>query len=458
MAESIQKTENGEVISELRGVSKRFLTPSGKEIQILENVQLKVCENELIAILGPSGCGKSTLLRILSGLIPPTQGEVYYRGKRLEGLNPGVAMVFQNFALYPWLTVGENIELGLEAIGVARSERSEKMRKVVSRVGLTGFEEAYPKELSGGMKQRVGIARALAVEPDILCMDEPFSGLDVLTAENLRQEIIQLWLHHEMSTQTIFLVTHNISEAIYLATRIVVLGSNPGQIRAIVENPLPYPRDYRSKDFLNLADHIHDLITNVMIPDEVPKEPPALERRKVSLKIEPLPNVDADDIVGLIEAIHIRGGRIDIFDFAEEVDKEFGDLVLIAKAAEMLNLVDTPKHDVQLTEIGKTFATTDHGEQQRIFKKQLEKLNIFDVVFKMLLTTEEHQLDDEIIEEEFAIRLPNEKPIELFETLLNWGRYAGVFAYDPRGHKLILERRKESREHATDTPSPPSSE
>jgi NitT/TauT family transport system ATP-binding protein len=440
-------SQTHEVITELKNVSKEYLHPSGKLIKILENVNLAIFDNELVAILGPSGCGKSTLLRILSGLIPPTRGEVYYRNQPLLGLNPGVAMVFQNFALYPWLTVSENIEIGLEAKGIEKAERTQKAEQVIAKVGLTGFEDAYPKELSGGMKQRVGIARAMIVEPDLLCMDEPFSGLDVLTAENLRQEIVQLWLKAKANPETILLVTHNITEAIYLATRVVVLSSNPGQIRAVVENPLPYPRNYRSKEFLALADHIHDLITNVMIPDEaVPEAAPFVPRKKMIPKMEPLPNVDADDIVGLIEAIQARGGEIDIFDFAEEVDQEFGKLVLVAKAAEMLDLVDTPKHNVLLTETGITFATSDHAIRQNVFREQLVKLHIFSWVLKLLQNAPEHTIDAELVEEEFAIRIPNENPLDLFETLLNWGRYAGLLAFDPRTNKLILERREKPRE------------
>ncbi len=435
-------------ITELKGVDRDFLSPSGKMLQILSNINLTVREKELIAILGPSGCGKSTLLRILSGLIKPTRGEVFYRGQRLEGLNPGVAMVFQNFALYPWLTVYENIELGLEAKGEPKPLRQEKILQIISQVGLTGYEEAYPKELSGGMKQRVGIARALAVEPDLLCMDEPFSGLDVLTAENLRQEIINLWMDQEMPTHAVLLVTHNISEAIFLANRIVVLGRNPGQIRAIVDNTLPYPRDYRSYDFLALTDRIHDLITHVLIPDENLEATPRPEKKRLSVKLEPLPQVDASDIVVLLEAIHARGGEIDMFDFAEEMSQEFGKVVLTAKSAEMLNFVHTPRHLVALTPIGRSFVTGDHDEQQLLFRNQITQLRIFDLVLGLLEKADENLIDAEVIEEEFAIRLPIENPIDLFETLVNWGRYAGLLDFDARTNKLILEKDKsgESKE------------
>lgn len=434
------------VITELKGVTKEYLQPSRKKLTILEKVDLAIYENEWLALLGPSGCGKSTLLRILCGLIPPSSGEVYYRQQKLSGLNPGVAMVFQNFALYPWLTVQENIELGLKVLAIPVLKRAQKVRQVIERVGLTGFEEAYPKELSGGMKQRVGLARALAVEPEILCMDEPFSALDVLTAENLRQEIVQLWLKKQMNTQTILTVTHNISEAIYLSTRIVILSRNPGKIHAIVENPLPYPRNPKSPAFQALEDRLHDLLTHLFIPDEPALETaPLLEPRRVPAKIVPIPKVDMGEVVGLAEAIHARGGQIDLFDFADEVNKEFGHVVLIAKAAEMLDLVETPRHEVILTEKGKLFATAHHSLRQQLFLEELKELPVFALILKMLQNAQTHELDEEIIEEELAIRLPNEDPMQLFETLINWGRYADLLDYDPRTKMLSLERVKEEK-------------
>lgn len=443
-----ETTQNNRLIlSELKGVSKSFQQGS-KTLSILEHIDLKISDNELIAILGPSGCGKSLLLRILCGLIPPTQGKVLYRGEVLNGLNPGVAMVFQNFALYPWLNIEENIALGLEALPLSPSEKKQRIEKIISRVGLGGFEEAYPKELSSGMKQRVGIARALAMEPDLLCMDDPFSGLDVLSGENLRQEIIELWQEAQMKTSTILLVTHDITEAILMATRIIVLDSNPGHIREVIINSLPYPRNARSFEFQQLADRIHDSISNVLIPDEAPQESSKYNRRGSRQKLEPLPHVDVEEIIGLLEAILARSNQVDLFDFAEEVDQAFSQVLLIAKAAELLNLAETPKHEVKLSLLGKIFVEADHDLRQKIFREQITKLVIFEYIVQLLKKSEDHQIDEERLEEELALKIPNENPLIIFETLINWGRYAGILDYDTKSRRLYLE----IEEDLTNTP------
>ena len=264
-----------DIICESRNVTKTFHLPGGKELKVLDNISLDVRREHITAILGPSGCGKSTLVRILTGLVEPTSGEVLVHGQPLRGLSPVVSMVFQSFALYPWLTVAENVAVGLNGRVVDPQKSTEMVARAVDRVGLEGFEEAYPKELSGGMKQRVGIARALVAQPELLCMDEPFSGLDVLTAENMRVELVNLWRDATTDPNSVLVVTHNINEAVFLATRIVVMGANPGQIRKVLDNPLPYPRDYHDPAFIAMADHIHDILTMALIPDEpvAPRHP-----------------------------------------------------------------------------------------------------------------------------------------------------------------------------------------
>lgn len=233
----------------LKNVRKFYQQPNGQQIVILENISLELRPGEIVALLGPSGSGKSTLMRIVAGLIPPSQGEVLYHERPLVGLNPGVAIVFQSFALYPWLTVLENVELGLKAKGEPPEARRQKALKMIDIIGLDGFENAYPKELSGGMRQRVGFARALAVEPELLCMDEPFSALDVLTAENLRFELLDLWLERRIPTKAVLIVTHGIEEAVIMADRIIVLGRNPGRIRADLPVTLPHYRDRKHPSF-----------------------------------------------------------------------------------------------------------------------------------------------------------------------------------------------------------------
>jgi ABC-type nitrate/sulfonate/bicarbonate transport system ATPase subunit len=245
-----------DIICEARNVTKTYGPPGGKELKVLDGISLEVRRHNITCILGPSGCGKSTLLRILTGLIEPTAGEVLVHGQPLHGLSPVVSLVFQSFALYPWLTVAENVAMGLNGREVDPAKKPEMVARAIDRVGLEGFEEAYPKELSGGMKQRVGIARALVAQSELLCMDEPFSSLDVLTAENLRVELVNLWRDATTDPNSVLVVTHNINEAVFLATRIVVLGAHPGQIRKVLDNPLPYPRDYHDAAFIAMAERI----------------------------------------------------------------------------------------------------------------------------------------------------------------------------------------------------------
>ena len=253
---------------EIRNVFQSFPGAGGGSVEILHDIKLEIREHEVVAILGPSGCGKSTLLRAIIGLEQPTSGQIFYRGQVQVGLNPSTALVFQNFALFPWLTVQQNVAVGLSHLSLAAAEREKRVRQVIDAVGLAGSEEAYPKELSGGMKQRVGLARALAVEPEILCMDEPFSALDVLTSETLRNEVIDLYTSKTSPVNTILMVTHSISEGVFMATRLVVMGAHPGTIRAVLDNPLPYPRDEHHPDFLALNQKLHALITQTVLPAE----------------------------------------------------------------------------------------------------------------------------------------------------------------------------------------------
>src|SRR6476659_702772 len=309
-------------LCEARNVSHDFLMPNGSTLRVLENVSVQVKPGEVVALLGPSGSGKSTLLRILAGLIPPTEGEVLYHGTKTEGLTPGVGIVFQSFALYPWKTVSENIEIVLQAAGLPRGEIGARAERVIRTVGLAGFEEAYPRELSGGMKQRLGIARALSVNPEILFMDEPFSHVDALTAEGLRAEVIDLWAPEDTNPSSILMVSHDIKEVVYMADRIIVLSSHPGRVRTVVENPLPRPRDYRSRESEELVDYLHEIITGAEMPDV-----PAAASAPARSRIEPLPQATTSEIVGLLEYLDAHGGVDDIFDLAAETDHEFGHMM-----------------------------------------------------------------------------------------------------------------------------------
>src|SRR6266699_2409837 len=283
------------VLCEARNISQDFTLPNGQQLRVLEHVSVTVGAGEVVALLGPSGSGKSTILRMLAGLITPTHGEVFYHGQPLHGLNPGVAIVFQSFALYPWMTVTENVRVVHEVLRPPRQEIAERTERGITRVGLGGFEKAYPKELSGGMKQRVGIARALAVEPELLCMDEPFSALDVLTGETLRNEVIDLYTGKTSPVTTILIVTHSISEAVFMATRIVVMGAHPGTIRAVLDNPLPYPRDERQRELRMLSQKLHALITRTVIPEEPAPAVAAGARRPV---VQSIPTVSLAATIG----------------------------------------------------------------------------------------------------------------------------------------------------------------
>src|ERR1700689_1283575 len=250
-----------ETIIEARGLEKFYGDPGQNIIQVIAPTDISVYAGEILAVLGPSGSGKSTLLRMLTGLSKPSAGEVLWHGKPVANQSPNVSIVFQSFALFPWLTVLENVEAPLKARGFGEVERRKRSLKILETVGLDGFETAYPKELSGGMKQRVGFARALVVEPEVLFMDEPFSALDVLTAENLRGELLELWLNKKMPTSAIFIVTHNIEEAVLLADRVVVLGTHPAKIRADFRISLPQPRDRKTARFVEIVDYVYKIMT-----------------------------------------------------------------------------------------------------------------------------------------------------------------------------------------------------
>jgi NitT/TauT family transport system ATP-binding protein len=312
----------GETIIEGRQIEKCYAQPDGREIQIIAPMDLTVESGTICALLGPSGSGKSTLLRILSGLTAPSSGKVLVHGQPLNGRTPNIGMVFQSFALFPWLTVLENVEAPLAARGLEHSDRHRQALQALAIVGLKGFENAYPKELSGGMKQRVGFARALAVEPEVLFMDEPFSALDVLTAESLRRELMELWINHQIPTKSIFLVTHNIEEAVLLADRIVVLGTHPAKIRADFRISLPQPRDRKTAEFLIYVDYIYKVMTQPELECHPVTE--LLTPHKPSFQV--LPHATAGGMAGLLEFLNDRGGKEDLYHLAEELLMEVDDL------------------------------------------------------------------------------------------------------------------------------------
>jgi NitT/TauT family transport system ATP-binding protein len=424
-----------EPIIQARQVEKSFSQPDGRQIQVIAPLDLSIEPDCVTALLGPSGSGKSTLLRMLSGLTPPSGGEVLWHGTPVANANPNVAIVFQSFALFPWLSVRENVEAPLLARALPPFERHRRALRALVSVGLKGFEEAYPKELSGGMKQRVGFARALAVEPEILFMDEPFSALDVLTAENLRGELMELWVAKKIPTRCIFIVTHNIEEAVMLADRIVVLARSPARIRADFRVPLPQPRDRKSATFVLYVDYIY----KVMTQPELEFAPPAALERRTKAGIQPLPHARPGGVAGLLELLVDRGGEEDMYHVADDLLLEVDDLLPIIDAAVLLGFAETREGDIQITPQGREFAEGDIQRRKDIFREAL----LSHPTFLQTMDSALHQKSDHSMPLEFFRDLLDEHfsqhDVQLqLDTALNWGRYAEIFTYDQETDTLRL--------------------
>ena len=422
-------------IAQTIGVSKSYSDESGHARVVLKDIDFAVRKGETVAVLGPSGCGKSTLLRILIGLIPPTSGTVRQHGAPLGGIHPGAAVVFQNFALFPWLTVEENVRVGLNGRPLPVVEARDRVASAIEQVGLAGVERAFPKELSGGMKQRVGIARALVGRPELLCMDEPFSALDVLTAESLRAEVYRLWSDGETGLSSILIITHLIDEAVYLGDRIVILGANPGTIQREIVNTLPHPRAYRHPEFLRMVEEIHDIVTGVHLPEE--PAAPAGKRPPVG-PIHPLPSARTTEILGLLEILSDHGGQMDLFELDAITEYDFGRTITVVKAAEMLALVETPGDLVRLTESGREMVAADQPEKKLLFRKRLLTLGLFAAVVRHLAAEPDVARSGDEVKQLIAERLPGCAPADLFRTLVGWGRYGQIFHYDAQADELSL--------------------
>ena len=436
---ALAKVTAPEAIIEARHIEKAFDRPDGGQAQVIASTDLSVEPGVITALLGPSGSGKSTLLRILTGLTPPTRGEVLWHGKPLAESNPNVAIVFQSFALFPWLTVLENVEVPLLARGMAHIERHDRALRTLSTVGLRGFENAYPKELSGGMKQRVGFARALAVEPEILFMDEPFSALDVLTAENLRGEVMELWMGKKIPTRSIFIVTHNIEEAVLLADRIIVLDRNPARIRADFRIPLAQPRVKSSAAFLLYVDYIYKLMTEPLLKAGPPSERPAKTPYPM------LPHSRPGGIAGLLELLNDHGGREDLYHVAEQLVMEVDDLLPIVEAAALLSFAKSDKGDLEITPLGKEFAEADIGTRKRIFREAtLANVPLLQQMHNALLSKSDHSLPLEFFRDILDEHFPREEVQRQIETALDWGRYGDIFSYDSEADRLAQYRPVES--------------
>jgi NitT/TauT family transport system ATP-binding protein len=452
-----------EPIIDARAIEKSYPQPDGTRIQVVGLTDFAIEPGKIIALLGASGCGKSTLLRILSGLAQPSSGALFWHGKPLGGESPNVAIVFQSFALFPWLTVLENVEAPLEARGVAAVERRKRALRMLDTVGLDGFETAYPKELSGGMKQRVGFARALVVEPEVLFMDEPFSALDVLTAENLRGELLELWLNKKMPTSAIFIVTHNIEEAVMLADRIVVLGRNPARIRADFNVRLSHPRDRKSGRFVELVDYIYKIMTEPDVEHALP-DPESTGEIVVPLgglkrgqapvrtsKYQILPHARVGGIAGLLELLHDRGGREDLFRLSEELVMDVEDLLPILEACQLLGFAWLKEGDVQLSRQGVRFADADIQARKVLFREAaLEHVTILKQIDSILKRKSDHSINDEFFHDILDEHFSAEEVQRQFDTATNWGRYAEIFDYDRESGRLVQTETPQTEPPQTD--------
>lgn len=437
----MQNTSLTPPLIEVRKVKKSFSKGDKQELLVLDDIDFRMYEGEIVALLGKSGSGKSTLLRILAGLIPPSQGNVYYRGNPVQGPARGISMVFQSFALLPWLTVLHNVELGLEALGIDRDERRERALKAIDTIGLDGFESAFPKELSGGMRQRVGFARALVVNPDILLMDEPFSALDVLTADNLKSDLLDLWKTKKTGLHGILFVTHNIEEAILLADRIIVFNSNPGSIRGELKVTLPHPRNDLDPRFRNQIDRVYTLMTTPQTKAGAPIITNEGQSTPIDLGYR-LPEANIAEITGLLETLNApeNNGTMDLPDVADILTLDIDELFPLTELLEILRFAKVSKGDITITEEGKAFVEADILERKKIFLQQLKRyVPLARYIYEQLTRHPRHRALEEHFLSLLEDYLSEKEAARVLRTVIEWGRYAELFAYDYNAGVLSLE-------------------
>lgn len=427
-------------IVRLTGVGKTFARPGGQHLAVLEGVSLALQEGEIVGIVGRSGSGKSTLLRVIAGLTEPSTGSATYRGAPIAGPPPGVAMVFQSFALLPWLTVLGNVELGLQALGASREETRERAMEAIDLIGLDGFEQAYPRELSGGMRQRVGIARALVVHPDVLLMDEPFSALDVLTAEALRAEILELWSSGRLPTSVIVLVTHNIEEAVLMCDRVLVFASRPGRVAAEVAVDLPQPRERTDPRFGRLVERLYSELAGLTVPitpAQAGAAPPDVFRH--------LPHASPGVMAGLLEALADRpySGHADLPVFAHSLRMEVDDLFPVAEALQLLGFVRLEGGDIILTTAGRRFETAEGDDRKALFAEALVgRVPLVGHILDLLQASPDHHAPYRKLLDELEEHLAPHAAEDTLRTAITWSRYAELVEYDDAAQLLGLEEEK----------------
>lgn len=423
------------ILASLSGVSQIYGSAE-RSFTAIEDVAMDVREGELVALLGPSGCGKSTLLRIITGLQKPSRGQVMYRGLPLRGVNPHATIVFQTFALFPWLRVQENVEMPLKAKGRPADQRRQLALEAIDRVGLDGFESAYPRELSGGMRQKVGFARALVTEPELLCLDEPFSALDVLSAEALRGELLELWLEGNLPTKAILLVSHNIEEVVALADRVLVMEKNPGRIVAEMRIDLLHPRQRKSTAFQVEVDRLYALLAGHTQPEwmELGTAPGQTGHTPA------LPEISISDLAGLLEHLNAApGDREDIYRLAEDLGLDSDHLLRLVQATELLSLATISEGDIALTSLGETFADAGIQARKEIFASRLRRLPVFQWLLALLGAAEGQKLQAKVVQTALELEFSAPEAAKQIGIIVKWGRYAELLAYDDNDERLYLE-------------------
>ncbi|MFZ6686340.1 nitrate/sulfonate/bicarbonate ABC transporter ATP-binding protein [Undibacterium sp. SXout11W] len=431
---------NQNLLIDLQQVAKSFKATDGKSRLILDKVDFQLKEGEIVALLGKSGSGKSTLLRIMAGLIPADKGKVAYRDKAIFGPVAGVAMVFQSFALFPWLTVQQNVELGLEAQGVPSEEREERADAVLELIGLAGFGGALPRELSGGMKQRVGIARALVTNPDILLMDEAFSALDVLTGETLRNDMLELWDEDKISTKGILIVSHNIEEAVVMADRIIILSSDPGTIRCEVKIDLPRPRNVDSAEVRALIDEVYGLMT-MRTTHEASSEVPSSKHLGYRL-----PDTDVSRIEAILDMVAEApyNGRADLPQLAEEAELSDEELFPTYEALSLLGFAVLEKGDIILTPLGRRYFDAEQAEKQELFGEQLlMHVPLAAHIRRKLEMETTGSLSEQPLLELLEEFLKADEAKRVLEVAIEWGRYGEVYEYDYHTGRLKMPEQED---------------
>ncbi|MBV9462043.1 MAG: nitrate/sulfonate/bicarbonate ABC transporter ATP-binding protein [Bradyrhizobium sp.] len=428
---------NKATLIDIKSVCRSFPKGSGEALTVLENVDLTIRAGEIVGLLGRSGSGKSTLLRIIAGLIAPSSGDAMCRGETIQGPPNGVAMVFQSFALFPWLTVLQNVELGLEALGIDSAERRTRAIAAIDLIGLDGFESAYPKELSGGMRQRVGFARALVVHPDLLLMDEPFSALDVLTAETLRTDLVDLWIEGRLPIKSVLMVTHNIEEAVLMCDRVLVFSSNPGRVAAEFKIDLPHPRNRLDPAFRQLVETLYARMTQRPDPKAQPSGPAA--GASVGMVLD---HVSSNVLSGLIETLAAEpyNGHADLPVLAGQLQLEADEILHLGEALQLLRFAQLSEGDLVLTDAGKRFAHLETDARKKLFAQHLvDYVPVMGLIKRVLDERPSHTAPAARFRNELEDYMSEDYADETLKTIVSWGRYAELFAYDEQSETFSLE-------------------